>query len=311
MRTSDSLVLPNLILIGPPKCGTSSLFRWLTAHPKVCGSLRKETFFLMDEENPLCASNGYTEKGLQGYARFFPDNAADYPVRLEATPHYFYQRTAQHVLAEMPECRVCVVLREPAARVLSSFEFTKNNLAYIPKQVTFEEYVDRVLAGESIYPDLCINRSSAYVLERDIQIGHYARILNEWIRLLGHDRVHWALFDDLKTRPRETVGQLLAPFEISLDDYEQYDFPRHNETYRVKYQRLHRTVRWANRLIQWNSKSKTFLKRGYLRLQNKNYDGMRMKKSSSGLRRLRKYYRPYNEELEQLLSVNLSDWSTV
>jgi hypothetical protein len=45
--------LPNLVIAGAPKCGTSSLFYWLADHPQACGSTVKETFYLMDEEHPL------------------------------------------------------------------------------------------------------------------------------------------------------------------------------------------------------------------------------------------------------------------
>lgn len=40
--------LPNLVILGPLKCDTSSLFRWLTAHPQVCGSRKKVGSFSVD-----------------------------------------------------------------------------------------------------------------------------------------------------------------------------------------------------------------------------------------------------------------------
>ena len=43
--------LPNVIIAGAPKCGTSSLYFWLSAHPEVKASMVKETFFFADEVN--------------------------------------------------------------------------------------------------------------------------------------------------------------------------------------------------------------------------------------------------------------------
>ena len=47
MRQSD---LPNFYMIGAPKCGTTSMFHWLSEHPEVCTSHPKETYFFADPE---------------------------------------------------------------------------------------------------------------------------------------------------------------------------------------------------------------------------------------------------------------------
>src|SRR5688572_5812110 len=47
------MMLPNVIIAGAPKCGTSSLFRWLTDHPQVGGSTMKETYFFIDPESHM------------------------------------------------------------------------------------------------------------------------------------------------------------------------------------------------------------------------------------------------------------------
>src|SRR5690606_14876560 len=101
----------------------------------------------------------FAADGWAGYADQFPVDVARFPVRMEATTHYLYQRTALEALSELEDCRVCVVLREPAARVLSSFQYTQNNLARIAPEVTFDEYVDAVLAGRSI-ADICPHPAS-------------------------------------------------------------------------------------------------------------------------------------------------------
>jgi len=46
-----SNVYPNLVVAGAPKCGTSSLYFWLAAHPEVAASREKETFFWAPEVN--------------------------------------------------------------------------------------------------------------------------------------------------------------------------------------------------------------------------------------------------------------------
>ena len=65
-------VLPNTIVAGAPKCGTTSVFRYLADHPEVCASNVKETRFLIDPGYPLFdAAANFSIHGLGGYERFF------------------------------------------------------------------------------------------------------------------------------------------------------------------------------------------------------------------------------------------------
>ena len=63
--------LPNVIIGGAPKCGTSSLYFWLAAHPEVYGSPKKETFFFADKVNRFNASANVHEHDLDHYEAFF------------------------------------------------------------------------------------------------------------------------------------------------------------------------------------------------------------------------------------------------
>src|SRR4051812_43533914 len=74
--------LPDFIIIGVQKGGTTSLYRYLIQHPDVLAATRKETHYY-DELHA---------KGLKWYKGFFPKiNAAEKPfLTCEATPDYFF-----------------------------------------------------------------------------------------------------------------------------------------------------------------------------------------------------------------------------
>src|SRR5690606_29284173 len=117
---------------GMPKSGTSSLFYWLDEHPLIQGASPKETFFFMDDSHPLSGRHGlsFGRNGVESYSSFFPDRKED-SLLIEATTHYFYQRTARDYLSSLQKKPLIVMLlREPANRILSSFRFTRDNLAY-------------------------------------------------------------------------------------------------------------------------------------------------------------------------------------
>src|SRR5690348_13644789 len=106
--------LPNAVIAGVNKAGTTSLFHALAAHPDVTASKVKETHFF----DPL--KYGEPTPPLQEYARFFPREATT-PVVLEATPGYFYggDPLATALREALPDARVVVVLREPGERAFS------------------------------------------------------------------------------------------------------------------------------------------------------------------------------------------------
>src|SRR5688572_22585305 len=75
--------LPNLVIAGVPKAGTTSLFSYLTQHPEVCGSDVKEPRYF----NPLRLGS---ELGpIEDYAAHF-GHCAGQRYAMEASPGYSY-----------------------------------------------------------------------------------------------------------------------------------------------------------------------------------------------------------------------------
>ena len=117
--------LPNAIVAGAPKCGTSSLYFWLSAHPDVCASPVKETFFFADEVNRFNRDANILEHDLAVYARYF-QKCSQAPVRLEATaPYIYYDKSLAHIPALSSQPKVLFVLREPSARLYSQYRFER------------------------------------------------------------------------------------------------------------------------------------------------------------------------------------------
>ena len=72
------MALPNLIIAGAPKCGTTSLFRWIDEHPEAEGSSVKETCFFVDPQSHVFdpssnfASGGLAVRRLLHFSRCTP-----------------------------------------------------------------------------------------------------------------------------------------------------------------------------------------------------------------------------------------------
>jgi hypothetical protein len=114
MRRRSRGALPNLVVIGGLKCGTTSLHHYLNLHPLIQMSRPKELNFFVAELNwPL---------GARWYASHF---RADAPVRGESSPHYTnrprFEGVAARMASTVPEARLIYMVRDPIDRMLSHY----------------------------------------------------------------------------------------------------------------------------------------------------------------------------------------------
>ena len=108
------LALPNLIVIGAQKCGTSGLHYYLSLHPEVSMSTPKELNFFIAERN--------FQRGLEWYSRHF-DPAAR--CRGEASPNYTaypqHLGVPERIAEVVPDVRLVYIVRDPIERITAHF----------------------------------------------------------------------------------------------------------------------------------------------------------------------------------------------
>jgi hypothetical protein len=107
--------LPNLIIVGGLKCGTTSLHHYLNLHPQIAMSRPKELNFFVAELN--------WELGPDWYASHFDRSAR---IRGETSPHYTNLPRFKGVAERMhellgPTARVVYMVRDPIDRMLSHY----------------------------------------------------------------------------------------------------------------------------------------------------------------------------------------------
>ena len=106
--------LPNLIIIGAMKCGTTSLHYYLSQHPEIYMSKLKELWFFLEENN--------WSKGLDWYKSHFKTNAR---IRGEASPGYTMYPSRQGIPKKMhtilPNAKIIYIIRDPIARFESEY----------------------------------------------------------------------------------------------------------------------------------------------------------------------------------------------
>jgi len=119
--TKDQRVLPDFIIVGAQKSGTTSLYNYLKRHPHVLGSRRTEVHFF---------DNSYAQ-GLSYYRSYFPLRSHCRLLSLfrrgpiftgESTPDYMlYPFSITRIAQSLPRVKIIVLLRNPVERAFSHY----------------------------------------------------------------------------------------------------------------------------------------------------------------------------------------------
>ena len=185
------------VIAGVNKAGTTSLFVSLSTHPDVTPSAIKETRYF------LPARYGQPLEPFSVYEQYFAD-APERPLRLEATPSYFYggSAVAEPMAAALTNPRIIVLLREPVSRAISFFTYQKVRLRF-PEDLAFADYLaaaDRLRDDDYLDPE-----NEKYMAFRG---GCYADFLPAWLDVFGPDRLEVVWFEELVSEQAAVVDQV-------------------------------------------------------------------------------------------------------
>src|SRR5688572_12475258 len=124
----DGYILPDCLIIGAQKCGTSALWHTLLQHSHVGSSRPKEKRFF---------SQHYS-KGLQFYSDMFTDPTK---FHLDATPQYLRApAVAARVKHTIPHAKLVVSFRDPVERAYSQYYHVKRAYESLGNENTFPTF---------------------------------------------------------------------------------------------------------------------------------------------------------------------------
>lgn len=173
--TSSQRALPNLVIVGAQKAGTTQLYASMVQHPACFGGITKEVQYFSKQPH----------RSLAWYRSHFVLQRKLQAVRgicIEASPSYFPSPDAlQRMHRVMPDARVVVLLRDPVARAFSHYQHYKTRQVEArPFAVAVDEILRErpaVVAGDW-FRHACPELLYDYVAR-----GYYALQLEELWRL--------------------------------------------------------------------------------------------------------------------------------
>lgn len=303
-------IFPNLIIAGAPKSGSTSLFDWLSVHPQICASLKKELVYFMDDGFLLdSATPSYRESGLPGYSRFFSHCAKRSGTRyvLEASPEYLYQQTALEVIPGLPvPVRLIFILRKPEDRVYSLFSYAKNTLGMIPSGMDFSEFVTDMLSEAAWLQQTAI-------LKNAIAHSRYIDYLEPWIKALPEHSILFYLFENLRADNKLFIHQVCSDLGLDNRFYETYDFSIKNPSVVIRSQKVRKTARAVAICIKRYigvppPRLKKFYQIVYQSI-NTTKAPARSTEDKQTILRLHELFEESNRRLSDLTGLNLDSWS--
>ncbi len=149
--------LPNLIIIGAQKCGTSGLHYHLGLHPDVSMSKPKELNYFIEERN--------WPRGEEWYRRHFDPEAK---VRGEASPNYTaypqHVGVPERMASVVPEAKLIYVVRDPLQRIAAH---------WVHNYAKRREKGD--LASTLSHPNTSYLQRSQYAMQLQQFLNHFPR----------------------------------------------------------------------------------------------------------------------------------------
>lgn len=196
----SNLILPNSILLGAQKAGTSSYFSWIAQHPEVCGpeAVKDFPFFLNDD---------YYQKGFAYLSGFYKEYNHE-PIILAGCVNYIYfSKAIERLYNFNPDLKLLLVLRNPVERAFSAYQYFKmlsQETADFPSAIQREKN----------------EKQSSYHFQTDftyVDHGLYYKQLKILLQYFNREQLHIILFDDLKAAPEHEMKKTFAFLNINTD----------------------------------------------------------------------------------------------
>lgn len=221
----EGRVLPDFLIIGAQKCGTTSLQRYLNEHPGVISPFKKSIQFF----------SVTFDKGVDWYRAHFPheDEMQGGPVNNrfltgEATPNYIYHPLcAERAYSVVPGAKLIVLLRNPVERAYSNYHHMvrtkREKLSFEDAINTEEKRLDGVVEQIRNNPNTSLK---AFFNFSYLARGRYIEQIENWFQFYPEEQFLFLRSEDMFEDPAKMFGQI-AQF-LELPDFNLKSYPNAN-----------------------------------------------------------------------------------
>lgn len=205
--------LPNFIIAGAAKCGTTSLWHYLSQHPDVfLPRRRKELHHFAADAVRANASGPGDSRAVEDLCATWDEYVSQFAEAGEqravgdVSPSYFaYPDSALEIRARLGNPRIVLILRDPVQKAFSQYShLLRDGRETLPFWEALQAEPERRAKGYG-------------ALWRYVGGGRYAEPLARFIEVFGRDQILVLFFEDLVRDPAATMRQLFAFIGVDPD----------------------------------------------------------------------------------------------
>ena len=226
--------LPDFLVIGAAKSGTTSLYRYLKSHPEIYLSPIKEPKYFAHPEAPAVFVGPHRNLPLvwkiEDYRRLFEARTTEL-VAGELSPQYLYHECSPGAIRKLiPKAKLIAILRDPADRAYSHFCHNRRDgiepLADFAAALAAED--ERIAQGW--WPTFHYRNR-----------GYYARQLKRYLELFPREQLLTLVYDDMVADCPRVLKRICA--FLGVDERHSFDTTQwYNVSWGIPRRRLIRRV---------------------------------------------------------------------
>lgn len=204
--TSPFRVLPDFIIIGAKRCGTTSLYMHLGEHPSIVRAQRDNVGFF----------NNNFDLGMCYYRSFFPTiwkkkyiiSKEKQFMTFDVTTSYLPNSiTAVNICDSLPKIKLILIVRNPVDRTYSEYNLIKKE----DRLNTFEELISKEIHQIHDEDNIATRKSTdspTIGVNSLIRKGMYAQQFSPWLKLFSKDQILVISTEDFALKTQETYNEI-------------------------------------------------------------------------------------------------------
>ncbi|GAB4534258.1 MAG: sulfotransferase [Pleurocapsa sp.] len=212
------MTLPNFLIVGAAKSGTTSLCKYLEQHPQIFISPDKEPNFFAFEGLTLPPFSGpadtnklyktlyqYSVTDINSYQNLFQQVSQEQAIGEGSVRYLYFPQTAERIKKYIPDVRLIVILRNPIDRLYSHYLMMRERYQLEPLGLM------QALEQE----DERIHNNWGWDWHY-VKVGMYYQQLKRYIDLFDRKSIKVFLYEDFCQNPVQVVQEVCR--HIGVDD---------------------------------------------------------------------------------------------
>lgn len=278
-----------IFIVGAAKAGTTSLHYYLNEHPEILMCSEKEPDYFSDKEI-LDQGLYYGQSridSLKKYNNLFLKRDKEKFLGDASVSYLFYPEVSERIKEYNPESKIIIMLRDPIDRAFSHY-LMDYRLGLTSK--SFEEE---------------FKNQASLNFQQHFLLGNYYNQVKKYLEVFETKNVHIIWYSDFKQNTEKELQKVIefiglnTDFKVDFNKvYNSFSMPKNNIIRKIY------SVVWLRKILTF-----IFSKKLVNLIKSILFNKGRKPKLSEEIREvLFSYYKSDIEDLEQLLSVNLSRW---